>query len=69
MKMIIKIFFVFFLISNQSELCFAQFDPTVKFDSLVQKADAIILEDNVEVEIPDNSGLEYTVSRKIFNKK
>ena len=68
MKMIIKIFFVFFLISNQSELCFAQFDPTVKFDSLVQKADAIILEDNVEVEIPDNSGLEYTVSRKILIK-
>ena len=48
---------------------FCKFDPTVKFDSLVQKADAVILEDNVEVEIPDNFVLEYTVNRKILNKE
>ncbi len=58
----------FLIIVFLSELCLAQATEEVNFDSLVLKAEAVILEDITEVEIDDNYSAEYTVSKKILIK-
>ncbi|MBK7630571.1 MAG: DUF3857 domain-containing protein [Ignavibacteriales bacterium] len=62
---ILTIFLITFIVGG---LCFAQSTQEVNFDSLVLKAEAVILEDITEIEIPDNYSAEYSVSKKILIK-
>ena len=70
MKIILTIISCFVLLANY-KYCFAQNDSDVNYNLIIQKADAVVLEDNTEIEISDIYGAEYKVSRKILikNKK
>lgn len=47
---------------------FAQTDIKINFDSLLQKSDAIVLDDQIEVNIEDNLGAKVFISKKILVK-
>ncbi|HCY76913.1 MAG TPA: hypothetical protein DHV28_13410 [Ignavibacteriales bacterium] len=64
----IKIIIILFLSIIQVNICLAQKNSSENFDSLLQESDAVILEDNFEIEVPDNYTAEYIVSRKILIK-
>jgi transglutaminase-like putative cysteine protease len=68
MNKILLTLYIIAIIYIKSNVCFAQNDININFDSLVQKADAVVLEDITEIEIPDNYSAEYTISKKILIK-
>ena len=64
----IKIIIVLYFFIGQYNICLAQDNSSINFDSLLQKSDAVILEDNFEIEVPDNYTAEYNFSRKVLIK-
>lgn len=64
----IKIIVILYLFITLYNVCSAQDNSSLNFDSVMQKSDAVILEDILEIEVPDNYTAEYTVSKKILIK-
>jgi len=68
MNKILAILYLTLICFTNSNLCIAQNDSEINYDSLLLKSDAVILEDITEVEIPDNFSAEYTVYKKVLIK-
>ncbi|MBL1215508.1 MAG: DUF3857 domain-containing protein [Ignavibacteriae bacterium] len=68
MKNIILFFLLFGFISAKTIFCFEETNEKVNIDSLVNEADAVILDEEINFSITDFDQAEYTLTKKILIK-
>ena len=64
----IALFFITLFSVGLNNYSIAQVDDKINFDSLLQKSDAVVLNEVIEVNIENESSAEYFVSEKILIK-
>ena len=64
----IALFFITLFSVGLNNYSIAQVDDKINFDSLLQKSDAVVLDEVVEVNIESESSAEYFISEKILIK-